>query len=590
MTTRPAHAPERSDRRRRSRTLVRIAPTVAAAAFAVLLAGCAGSRDLPTAVAAAALSRTCSAQPVTSLNVAQAAVVNCDAGSGTLLAGGGASYLIVVQLASDNGSARQATYTLTAHGSPGSGDLAASATDAGAAPAQALDPQTALDLRLRERERSAAASGAQPLRASSLDRAAAQTVPAAGSLRAFHVLTDYTAGKDVWTTVTARLAYIGTNVLLYADTLTPNAGFSPAALHAYGDYVDRTLYPLDVTAFGPPTDVDANGHVIMLMSPAVNAGTPRTTCYTQGYVAGFFNGEDFNSSSDPNSNRGEIFYSLVADPQGRFGCVHTASEVSSLMPGVFLHEMQHLISYAQHVVVGGGKPAAGWVDEGMSLVAEELGSQYYESRCPAPACRSNPGQLLPDSSLGFARIFSLDSYYFASNPDTVSVTEQNDASLGSAWRGGAWALMRWLGDHMGPDFYRRMESASGSGIAAIESASGGQSFSTLFANFGLALYTDSLVGLPRGTAPVADRFASRNLRALWASVGAAYGSPFPIPVHPVTAGATPMTLATGGMAFWRLDTPSDLAVDTLRFSAPGGGPLDPSLGPQVAIFRLPPGQ
>lgn len=448
MTVRPARSRARRDRRRRSPTPVRVAPVAAAAAFAALLAGCSDSRGLPTATGGAALSRTCSGGSSASLSVAQAMVVTCDGGSGTLLAGGGASYLIVVQLASDNPSARPVTYTLTASGSPASGNLAAPPAGP-AAPPRPADPQTALDLRLRARERNNPVPPAELLRnPPSLSRAAAPAVPAAGSLRTFRVLTDYAAGKDVWTTVTARLTYVGTNLLLYADTLTPDAGFSAAALRTYGDYVDRTLYPLDVSAFGPPSDVDGNGHVIMLMSPAVNAGTPRTTCYTQGYVAGFFNGEDFNSASDPNSNRGEIFYSLVADPHGRFGCVHPASEVSNLMPGVFLHEMQHLISYARHVVEGGGKPAAGWVDEGMSLVAEELGSQYYEARCPAPACRSNPGQLLPDSSLGFARNFTLDSYFFAESPDTVSITGRSDGALGTAWRGGAWALMRWLGDHM----------------------------------------------------------------------------------------------------------------------------------------------
>ncbi|MDE3172195.1 MAG: hypothetical protein KGN74_03910 [Gemmatimonadota bacterium] len=588
MTGRPAHAPERSDCRRRSPALVHI---VAAGTFAALLSGCSASRDLPTAVSAVALSRTCAGESPISLNAAQSTVVNCDGGSGTVLAGGGASYLIVAQLAGESSSARSVTYTLTASASSASGNLAADPGPAGGAGEQPADAQAAFDLRLRSRERSAAVPASELLRdAPSRSRAAMQTVPAGGSLRAFRVLTDYTASKDVWTTVTARLAYVGTNLLLYTDTLTPNAGFSAAALQTYGSYVDRTLYPLDVNAFGAPSDVDGNGHVIMLMSPAVNAGTPRTTCYTQGYVAGFFNGEDFNTAADPNSNRGEIFYSLVADPQGRFGCVHTAGDVSSMMPAVFLHEMQHLISYARHVVQDGGKPAAGWVDEGMSLVAEELGSQYYEARCPPPACRSNPAQLLPDSSLGFARNFSLDSYFFGESPDTAGITGQTDGALGTAWRGGAWALMRWLGDHMPPDFYQRMEAASGSGIAAIESASGGQSFGTLFANFGLALYADSLVGLPRATVPAADRFASRNLRALWASVGQAYGAAFPIVVHPVSAGATPMTLSVGGMSFWRLDTPAGAAVDTLHFSAPGGGPLDPALGPQLAIFRLPPGQ
>ena len=45
---------------------------------------------------------------------------------------------------------------------------------------------------------------------------------------------------------------------------------------------------------------DGNGHVVVLLSSAVNAITPDTTCQTEGYVTGFFDGVDF--TADPNSN------------------------------------------------------------------------------------------------------------------------------------------------------------------------------------------------------------------------------------------------------------------------------------------------
>ncbi len=590
MTPRPALAPGRRGHRSRSRfargsVVIRIAVPLA------IVAACSGGGDLPTAAGTPALSRSCANTPAVSLAAAQSTVVSCGSASSAVLAGGGASYLIVAQFASDNTSAHSVSYVLTANGSGASGDLAASMRPAESTPPATPDLQTAFDLELRARERAAGVPPGSLLRSgAAFARAATETVPAVGTLRTFRVLTDYTSSTDVWETVVARLTYVGTNVLLYADTLTPDAGFPAGALQKFGDYFDRTLYPLDVSAFGPTSDVDGNGHVIMLMSPAVNAGTPKSTCYTDGYVAGFFNGEDFNGASDPNSNHGELFYSIVADPQGRFGCVHSTSDVSSMEPAVFLHELQHLINYSHHIAQGGGAQSASWVNEGLSIIAEELGSRYYEDRCPPPSCRSTPGQLLPDSSLGFARDFTLDSYFMALDPDTVSMTQHHDGEMGTAWRGTAWAMLRWLGDHEGAGFYQQLESASGSGIAEIESVSG-QSFGTLFADYGLSLYTDSLVGMPRNTVPPDDRFVTRNMRALWASVGPEYGySGFPIRPHFVSAAAQPMTLVVGGMAFWRLDTPTGVAADTLRFTAPDGSPLDPSLGPQLAIFRLPPGQ
>ena len=548
------------------------------------------------------MDRACSAGSNISLASAQSTVVDCSNGGTTAtLAAGGASYLVVAQLATGSAAPGLVAYTLsTDAGAAATSAASHSAAPVTPAPAPPLDRQLAFDLRLRERERRAAQSPAfasAALRAPAFELGVSSAVaPVTGSVRDFRVLSNYASATDSWRTVAARLEYAGANLLLYVDTLTPHAGFSAAALQQYGQYFDQTLYPMDAGAFGQPADVDGNGRVIMLMSPVVNAGTPAASCYTQGYVAGFFNGQDFNGASDPNSNRGEIFYSIVADPQGSYGCAHSVADVSSGEPAVFLHELQHLISYSQHVVVHGGKPAAGWMDEGLSLVAEELGSRYYEARCPAPACRSTPGQLFPDSSAGFVRNFLLTSYAFASHPDSNSLTLHDDGDFGLAWRGGEWAFMRWLGDHMPDGFYRSLESGSADGIAAIEAAAGGQNFATLFANFGLALYTDSLPGLPRNTAPLADRFASRNPRALWALVVSPYAwsaqpsSAFPIPVHAVASSATPVELAPGGMAYWRLDTAPGATVARLRFTALDGSALDPALRPQLAIFRLPPGQ
>lgn len=565
-----------------------------AAALALLVVGAGGCANAPTGMGDAR-NLPCAGATATALSPARTTVADCsNGGTTTTLAGNGASYLIVAQLPADQGKTSPVGYDLVADTTTAPAVAANLALpSAGTLPVPAPNLQAELDYRLQRRERAAAfrASPGTMLHASRAP--AATSIPALGTVRTFHVLTDYTSTSDVWTSVTAQLAYVGSDLLLYVDTRTPDAGFSPDALAQFGRYFDQILYPIDTTAFGPPTDVDGNGHVIMLMSPAVNAGTPRAICSSQSYVAGFFNGEDFNAASDPNSNQGEIFYSIVADPQGTYGCAHTVAEMNSLEPGVFLHELQHLISYAQHVVVEGGKPADGWLDEGMSLVAEELGSKYYEAKCPPPACRSVPDQLLPDSSEGFARNFMLDSYKYATNPDTVSITQSSDGSLGLAWRGGAWALMRWLGDHMPSGFYRRLETTQGSGPAAIESASGGQDFASLFANFGLALYTDSLPGMPRNTVPVADRFNSRNTRQLWAqllSPSPSQALPFPIPVHRVTSWPVLHHLMPGGMAFWRLDTPDGAATETLRFSAPDGTALDPALHPQLMIFRLPPGQ
>jgi hypothetical protein len=457
-----------------------------------------------------------------------------------------------------------------------------------------MSAQRAAERRLRARAASrphATMLSASLSRQRSAQLNAAVAPPPVGTLRSFKVASSFTS--NTWATVGAKLAYAGASVLIYIDTLAPANGFTPTQLNAFGALFDQTLYPLDTAAFGPPTDLDNNGHVIMLMSPVVNGDSPASQCSTQGFVAGFFDSGDFDGPSDPNSNQGEIFYSIVPDSLGQFSCQHTVAEVGYDVPSTFMHELQHLINFSQHVIVSGGDPSSSWLDEGMSIVAEELGSRYYENKCPPPQCRSDPSQIFPDSSQGFVQDFLGDSYDYAYLPDTATITLSTDDENGFAWRGGAWLFARWLGDQMGNNVFRQLERGPSNALTDVQSVTG-QTFPSLFANFGIALYTDSLPGLPRATAPAANRFVSRNMKQLWARVFVTGGPPEfplqdPVQLFQISSDTTHSVLLPGTMSFYRLDTKGAATV-TIRFSAPGGAPFSPLLHPQLAIFRLPPGQ
>lgn len=529
------------------------------------------------------------------LAVATTSLLDCGNGGTTVtFGGGGASYLIVPEFATDQAPFQLVDYSV-ASGALSSVAAAsrvrAVALQSGGATPHLLTAQRAADRLLRERGRVVARSGA--IRSALVRAPSAATAPP-DTIRSFQVLSSFSA-TSTWATVTARLAYSGANVLLYLDTLAPSGGFTPTQLQAFGQYFDQTLWPIDTTAFGGPSDIDANGHVIMLMSKVVNADTPTATCANQGFVAGFFNPEDFNGPTDPHSNQGEIFYSVVPDPNGVFSCTHTVADVGFDVPSVFLHELQHLISFSQHVVVGGGQPAASWLDEGMSIAAEELGSLYYEARCPPPSCRTDPAQLFPDSSQGFVQGFLYDSYQYGLLPDTASITLESDDMPGDSWRGGAWLLVRYIVDQGGPAMYRKLELGPAGGAADIAQATG-RPFPALFADFGLALYTDSLPGLARTTAPAVDRFTTRNLRQLWARLfttsGPSTNIPLQMPVQlfAVTGDTSTAVLYPGTVTYFRLDTPTSSAAVSIRFAGPGGSSFPTTLDPQLSVFRLPPGQ
>src|SRR5262249_18214392 len=171
-------------------------------------------------------------------------------------------------------------------------------------------------------------------------------------------------------------------------------------INALGATFDTDLYPIDTATFGTPSDIDMNGVIFVLLTPKVNAMTPSAQCASEGYVAGFFFGLDL-LPAQPNSNDAEIFYSIVPDPGGTFSCSHPTSVVKNLVLATFIHEFQHMISWNQHVIVRGGNNEDTWLNEGLSHIAEEMGSRYYEHKYPPPTGRTDPAQLFPDSSQGF---------------------------------------------------------------------------------------------------------------------------------------------------------------------------------------------
>ncbi len=546
-------------------------------------------------------SNPCTPTGTLTLTVATSTRVDCTNGGTTLtLAGNGASYLIIPQFPTNLVVNQAVSYTLT------TGNLAAaSLTASRVAAMRSVQPAgVGADFPItgtlwpgqgqREFERGLFARAAMHTYQPGPNRGASLLLPPTlGSTRTFKVLSNF--NTNTWTQITAQLAYLGNNIYLYIDVNAPANGFNATQLANFGLLFDQTLYGIATNAFGQPSDIDANGHVIMLMSPLVNADTPASACASTGFVAGFFDAEDFDGSSNPHSNQAEVFYSVVPDPSGTVSCAHTVADIGLTIPGTFLHELEHLISYSQHVVVNHlGAPSSG-LDEGLAIVAEELGSLYYEQKCPPPACRTNAAQLFPDSSQGFIQSFFNDSYLYAALPDTVSLTLHNDSENGFSWRGGDWLLMRYLGDQYGSTFFRSMMTGPADGLTSIASITG-VPVTTTFANLGIALFTDSLPGLPRATAPAANRFLSRNVRQLWARLFATAGPStsvpraMPLQVFAIGADTTVWSMSPGASSYWRLDTPASSATVSIRFAKPGGGAFSTLLRPQLAVFRLPAGQ
>ena len=500
----------------------------------------------------------------------------------------GATYLVSAQSAAGQQDAHLFDWRLGASGAPLPFALTAARARADRGSAQRqfeatlreLERQVAAPARAEQAEYSArVASG-------STGRALLRTVavPAVGSMRGFSVVAAVDGSRFV--AVTARLRFAGDHILVYTDTAS--AALTDARVTALATLMDRDLYPVTVNAFGSESDVDVNGRVIVLLTPVVNRLAKAADCVQRGYVTGFFYGLDVLERAE-HSNRGEVFYGFVPDSAGQYSCAHSEADVVRTLQGTFAHELQHLISFNQHVLARGGDAEQTWLNEGLSHIAEELASRLFEARYPAPLGRSTTTQLFPDSAAPFIAPQLLNAYVYLNSTTQHSVTSY-DGTGSIEERGATWLFLRWLGDQKGDAIFRQLVGASVTGVANIERVSS-ETFGALFGDFSLALIADSLPGVPRAAVPARQRFRSRNLRQLMAreAVVAGFANPFPLPTYLLPVGGSLRSAMLPGTMIHAIARADGMGTPIrLAFTTPGLTSLSPAVAGQVSIMRLPP--
>jgi hypothetical protein len=441
---------------------------------------------------------------------------------------------------------------------------------------RSLAPEAFHDM-LRARERALSRDPSAALFSQGRVSTAAAAPPVVGEKRTFQVCATSTCSSFVASTATALS--IGQRVAIFVDDAAPPDGYTQADLDDVRELFDQFLYPIDTTAFGRESDIDGNGVVIVLLTQHVNALSPN--CNSTGRVIlGYFFGADLlpNGPGNTGSNEAEVFYGLVPDPTNP-SCDISEPYARSHLPATFIHEFQHMISFNQHVLVGGGDAEVTWLNEGLSHFAEELGGrQVPDVECPnSPSCFK---EFIVDGDLS-------NAFDYLEHPDSFFVFEPGNSTGELEERGANWLLVRWLADQfatdtiLGTDFTRRLVATSLTGSANVEAESG-EDFSQLVGEWQLANYLDDLPGFSEPTARL--RYKSWNFRDEAASRG------FSFPLEPdSTSGAGYShsgTLRAGSGRHIRVVQAGGAPSVDMAATAPGGTALPNTLVPRFALVRV----
>jgi len=459
--------------------------------------------------------------------------------------------------------------------------------------APSLVPDDAFESRLRDRERAEAGPRLESARSwfrarrdvIAANPAATTAVPAVGDIMKLNA--NASAFCDAADLRTGRVVAITDKAIIVADTANPAGGFTDAEYRSIGVTFDTLVDPVDRAAFGAPSDIDNNGHVILFFTRAVNE---LTSGGSSSVVLGFFYQRDLfpktaSPGPCPGSNVAEMFYLLVPDSTGIVNNnKRTKQQVITFTNGTVAHEYQHLINASRRMYVNGAGTnfEEKWLDEGLAHTAEELNFWRASGRSP----RANIDASMFNDSKATIAYTTFEVNNFRRYQTYLSRTESqapigfdaNDDDLQT--RGAIWNFLRFAADRLpaGAEsaFWFNLVNSKTSGVTNLTSALG-TAPNSLMRDWAISVFMDD------NAASVDPRFqqASWNLRS--ALTGGGTSTPFPLVTRSLTDGiASTVQLAGGGVSFLRFSVPN--GQDAL-LTVTSSGQLLPSTV-QLAVVRV----
>lgn len=343
----------------------------------------------------------------------------------------------------------------------------------------------------------------------------------------------------------ARVVAIGDKAIVLADTTSPAGGYTDADYQSFAATFDTLVSPVDVQAFGDPSDLDANGRVLILFTPAVNRLTPAGN---PAYVEGFFYERDLFPAADcASSNQAEMFYMIVPDPTGINGNIHTKQEVSEFAVDVLAHEFQHLINGARRLYVNNAPDfEEEWLNEGLSEIAEEL--MFYRTSGLQTHQNVGTGFLQSQRQVDAYNQYFLNDFslYITFLLETAGSSPFKHDDGSAEMRGAIWNMLRYTADRTSSidgDFWYQLVNSTTTGRANMANVLGvtDEGLTGYFRDWSVSLFADdALPGVDaRFTEP---SWNTRRMLATWFAQSYSY----PIQTLLLTDGVLASVILDGG--------------------------------------------
>lgn len=386
-------------------------------------------------------SQVGTAASVSAMTVGDLYVVPITDGSGSIDFTGApstAEYLMIVQAANPGGSSASVAMGNEAAPEPLTKSLGIVSNEI------STEVGEVLDLTLRVAEEELAAEGLQPVaRVSQSSAKALSQVTRVGDQETFRVLSSLSSSSS-YSTVTATIVCVTEHLTVALDNNDSGALTATEIQDLCSRAEDAAAS--DIAILGDASDVNGDGRITYLWTNRVN----QLGAQGGGIVTGFFYAADLypRTDSNPVSNEQEIVFALVPDPSGVYGTAISKSfAINNLLTAVLPHEIQHAISYNQHVLLRGGSTEKTWLNEAIS----------HNMECVTGYCQENPSRV------------SL----FLAAPSTTSLVSGGSANLKQ--RGASFLFIRYLYEQSsdGAAFLKRLVGTDITDVTNIERAFAG---------------------------------------------------------------------------------------------------------------------